>query len=172
MPDDVVVRCELRTGVELDRPLARSLARELRQAKALGTAARALRGRPLSEERLRQRLRMRGIPENVGDAAVGMLSAAGYVDDARLARGRASALAERGWGDGAILTRLAAEGLPQAEVAAAVAELEAEAVRAAPLAFGTDRRKAWSLLQRRGFDMETIETVLGQLDETGPDGLG
>src|SRR5213592_317507 len=126
VPDDVVVRSGLRAGVELDRPLARELARELRRAKALGTATRALRARPLSEERLRQRLRARGVSGRDGETAVATLSEAGYIDDGRLARGRAAALAERGWGDAAIVERLAGEGLAAAVVEPAVAALEPE----------------------------------------------
>jgi regulatory protein len=172
MPDDVVVRCGLRAGRQLDRPLARELARELRRAKALGAAARALRSRPLSEERLRQRLETRGVPAPAREAAVAALSQAGYVDDARLARGRAAALAERGWGDAAILDRLLGEGLPETEAESAVAELEPEPSRARRLAFGKDPKKLWGLLQRRGFDAETIESILGGLDEAFPEGLG
>ena len=172
MPDDVVVRSGLRAGVELDRPLARELARELRRAKALGTATRALRARPLSEERLRQRLRARGVSGRDGETAVATLSEAGYIDDGRLARGRAAALAERGWGDAAIVERLAREGLAAAVVEPAVAALEPEPLRAARLVSGQDPRKAWRLLERRGFEPETIEAVLGLLDETTADGLG
>jgi SOS response regulatory protein OraA/RecX len=172
IPEDAVVRSGLRAGIALDRPLARELARELRQAKALGAATRALRARPLSEQRLRERLRAKGIPDEAERAAVATLSAAGYVDDARLARGRALALAERGWGDAAIAARLSGEGLPAGEIDGAVAELEPETARAARLLFGKDPRKGWGLLQRRGFDLETIEAVLGPLDESVAEGLG
>jgi hypothetical protein len=37
---------------------------------------------------------------------------------------------------------------------------------------GLAPRKAWALLQRRGFDPETVEAVVGVLDEDGTDGLG
>jgi SOS response regulatory protein OraA/RecX len=157
----------------LDRSLARSLARELRQEQALATAVRSLRARPLSERRLRERLQDRGVRADAEEATVATLSEAGFVDDERLARGRAAALAERGWGDLAIKARLLAEGLPESAVAAAVAELELEAVRAGRLTTAAgSRRKAWTLLQRRGFAAETIEAVLGGLDETDADGLG
>jgi SOS response regulatory protein OraA/RecX len=165
VPDDVVVRCGLHSGLEIDRPLARSLARELRKASALATAERALRSRPLSEERLRRRLDERGVPAAACESAIDTLQRAGQVDDERLARGRASSLAERGWGDAAIVARLTGEGLPGSMVEAAVSALEPEPARAAFLAFGKDPRKAWTLLQRRGFDRETIEATLGGLDE-------
>jgi regulatory protein len=156
----------------LDRPLARALARELRNERALGTAVRSLRARPLSEQRLRERLQSRGVRGDAEQIALATLSAAGYVDDERLARGRAAALAERGWGDAAIAARLAGEGLSESDVEAAVAELEPEPARGTRLITGGDRRKAWTRLERRGFAPETIETLLGELDGTGADGLG
>jgi regulatory protein len=164
VPDDVVVRCGLHSGREIDRPLARALAQELRKANAVITAKRALRSRPLSKERLRRRLDQRGVPAAARESALDTLQRAGHVDDERLARGRASSLAERGWGDAAIVARLTGEGLPENMVEAAVSGLEPETARAAFLAFGKDPRKAWALLQRRGFDQETIEATLGGLD--------
>src|SRR5215468_8413663 len=55
--DAIVARCALRVDLPLDRPLARSLARELRYERTLTMAVRSLRSRPLSERRLRERLR-------------------------------------------------------------------------------------------------------------------
>jgi regulatory protein len=159
-------------GLPLDRLLARSLARELRRERALGAAVRSLRARPLSERRLRERLQSRGIRADAEEAAVATLSEAGFVDDARLARGRALALAERGWGDAAIEARLEGEGLTQPEIDAAIAELDPEPERTAHAIHGLAPRKAWDLLQRRGFDPETIESVLGGLDESEAEGLG
>jgi regulatory protein len=133
---------------------------------------RSLRVRPLSERRLRERLRTRGIRADVEEAALATLSDAGFVDDAQLARGRARALAERGWGDAGIAARLESEGLPEAEVGEAIASLEPESERARRVIRGLARRKAWGLLQRRGFDPETIESILGDLDEGEAEGLG
>jgi regulatory protein len=173
VPDGVVVRCSLSADAVLDRPLARSLARELRSERALGTAVRSLRARPISEQRLRERLRSRGVRRDAEETAVGTLTEAGFVDDGRLARGRAVALAERGWGNAAIEARLTGEGLRAPDVEAAVTELEPETDRAGALVAGLPPRKAWSLLQRRGFDSETIESVLGgDLDGSGAEGLG
>jgi regulatory protein len=166
------VRCALRVDLPLDRPLARSLARELRRERALGTAVRSLRTRPLSERRLRERLQSRGIRSDAEEAAVATLTEAGFVDDARLARGRALALAERGWGDAAIAARLEGEGLTQHEIAAAIEELDPEPERARLAIHGLAPRKAWGVLQRRGFDPETIESALAGLDESEGEGLG
>jgi SOS response regulatory protein OraA/RecX len=121
---------------------------------------------------LRERLQSRGIRPDAEEAAVATLAEAGFVDDARLARGRALALAERGWGDAAIEARLEDEGLAQPEVEAAIAELDPEVRRAARAIRGLAPRKAWSLLQRRGFDPETIDSALGALDGGAGEGLG
>jgi SOS response regulatory protein OraA/RecX len=173
LPDAAVVRSGLRVGLELDRALARTLAGELRRARALDTATRTLRSRPLSEQRLRERLRSRGTRAAAERAAVTTLTEAGYVDDGRLARGRAAALAERGWGNAAIAARLAGEGLGAGDVEAALEELAPERARAERLANGSESpRKVWSLLARRGFDAETIEGVVGTLDAEAADGLG
>lgn len=166
VPDDVVVRCGLRAGLKLGRPLLRDLRRELRRSEALATAVRTVSRRDISAVRLRQRLDARGIATQEAEAAVETLSAAGVVDDDRLARSRARALAERGWGDAAVAARLAQEGLPSQAVTSALAELPAERERAAELGARTpDRRALWRLLARRGFAPETIEDIVGPLDD-------
>jgi regulatory protein len=172
VPDEVALRCGLVAGLELDRTLARSLARELRKSKAVRIAVRALRARPLSEQQLQQRLRERGVLAADGRFALDALCAAGFVDDVRVAQGRAQALAERGWGDEAILERLRGEGLRDEHVLAALGELEPEAERAERSVQGREPPKAWALLRRRGFRPDTVEAVLGALDADGPDGLG
>jgi len=166
VPDDVVVRCGLRAGLELKRPLLRDLRRELRRSEALDVAVRTVSRRDVSAGRLRQRLGARGIASQEAEAAVETLSAAGVVDDERLARSRARGLAERGWGDAAISARLEQEGIGSGPVTASLAELPPEHERAAELAARTpDRLALWRLLARRGFAPETVEDVVGPLDE-------
>lgn len=173
VPDEVVVRCGLSAGVELDRPLLRLLRRELRRVEALDLAGRTLRRRDLSLRRLSERLERAGVAPAAGRSALLALSEARLVDDARLANGRAATLAERGWGNAAIAARLRAEGIPEAEAGSAIAKLEPEAARAARAAAAlSDPRKAWALLTRRGFDEETIEGVVETLDEETGGGLG
>lgn len=165
VPDDVVLRCGLAAGVELGRPLLRELRRELRRAEALAVATRALGRRELSRRRLEERLRARGVRPSAQAGALAALARAGLVDDERLARRRAAVLAERGQGDAAILARLGSEGIDAETARAAVAELADERERAASVAAtATDRRKAWSLLARRGFGHDAIESALGPLD--------
>jgi SOS response regulatory protein OraA/RecX len=173
VPDEVVVRCGLSSGIELDRPLLRLLRWELRRAEALDLAGRTLRRRDLSRRRLSERLERGGVAPAAGRSALLALSEARIVDDARLANGRAETLAERGWGNAAIAARLEAEGIPEAEAGSAIAKLEPEAPRAARVAAGvSDPRKAWGLLTRRGFDEETIGGVVETLDEETSGGLG
>jgi SOS response regulatory protein OraA/RecX len=165
VPDEVVLRCGLAPGVELDRPLLRALRRELRRAEALGFAVRTVARRDVSTRRLRERLTARGVSVEATESAVAMLRAAGVVDDARTAGSRARSLAERGWGDDAVAARLAGEGFGAEDVQAAVAELPPERERAIALATSRgDTRAAWKLLARRGFSEETVEDVLGVLD--------
>jgi hypothetical protein len=61
VPDDVVVSCGLRAGIELERPLLRDLRRALRRSEALEAAVRTVSRRDVSTRRLRQRLDARGI---------------------------------------------------------------------------------------------------------------
>jgi regulatory protein len=165
VPDDVVVRCRLIAGTELERPLLRKLRRELQRAEAVAFAGRALSARDLSRTRLKDRLRARGFPPAVGEGAVAALAEVGLVDDRRLGLMRAEALAERGWGDAAIEVRLRREDVPEEVVREALASLPPERERAAALAASVnDRRAAWNLLSRRGFALETAEEVVGVLD--------
>jgi regulatory protein len=165
VPDEVVVRCELYAGLTLDRPRLRLLRAELKRSEALATAGRAVAQRPLSRRRLAERLHRRGVPPAVEREAIGAIAAAGLLDDERLAGARAAALAEGGWGDLAIATRLRREGIEEADVSRALADLPAEAERAVALvARIPDRRKAWSLLARRGFTPDAVDDALGSLD--------
>lgn len=166
VPDDVVVRCGLHAGLALDRTRLRSLRTELQRAEALATAGRALARAPLSRRRLGERLRRRGVAPSAERTAVATLTSAGLLDDARLALERARGLAERGWGDLAVASRLEREGFEEKEVREALSALPPEASRAAELArkLGKARAKTWGALARRGFAPEAIEDALGALD--------
>jgi SOS response regulatory protein OraA/RecX len=100
------------------------------------------------------------------------LTEAHILDDARFAATRAGALAERGWGDAAIVARLEAEGISEGQAREALGALPPETERAARLSQGLDPAKAWALLARRGFNEETIEAVVGSLDAEAAGGLG
>lgn len=166
MPDEVVLRCGLASGLELDRPLLRRIRRELRSAEALALAGRALARRDLSARRLEERLERAKVRRPVATGAVRRLAEARVVDDARVARGRATSLAARGWGDAAILGRLERDGIDEAVAREALADLPAEGERAARLvAPEGDRRRAAALLVRRGFSVDAIEHAVGGLDD-------
>jgi SOS response regulatory protein OraA/RecX len=151
----------LSVGRLLDREAARTLARELRRAEALGVAVRALRHRDLSRSRLEARLRERGSGEEARAAALETLERAGLVDDGRVAAGRAESLAGRGFGDAAIRASLEAEGLSAEHVEAALAGLAPEAERA----------RDW--LARRGGGLKTLRWLAAKgFDPTGLEDLG
>jgi SOS response regulatory protein OraA/RecX len=159
---DVVVRASLAEGRSLDRAALRLLRRELRRAEALAVAGRALHHRDLSRRRLAERLERAAVPPAAAAESLAALERAGAVDDARVARVRAHALADRGYGDEAIRHRLLTEGLDEGLVGEALAELPGEAARAAPLIArrGAGPRTA-RYLAGRGFGEEALEAALG-----------
>ncbi|MDQ3858086.1 MAG: RecX family transcriptional regulator, partial [Actinomycetota bacterium] len=86
----------------------------------------------------------------------------GVVSDERLARARAQALAERGYGDAAIAARLEDDGVGREHAEAALAELLPESERASAFVRPEgDPARAARRLARRGFRRESIETALG-----------
>ena len=162
LPVDVVVRASLAEGRSLDRAALRLLRRELRRAEALHVAGRALRHSDLSRRRLAERLERAAVPPAAAAESLAALERAGAVDDTRVARVRAHALADRGYGDEAIRHRLLTEGLAEGLVGEALAELPGEAERAAPLIArrGAGPRTA-RYLASRGFGEEALEAALG-----------
>jgi regulatory protein len=158
VPADAVVRTGLAVGRPLDRETARTLARELRRARALTDAVRALRHRDLSRRRLDERLQRRGAGERARSAALETLERSGLVDDARVAASRAAALAGRGYGDAAIRFALEGERIAAELVEDALAGLEPEPERARRLlGSGSDPDpKAVRRLAAKGFDSETL----------------
>jgi regulatory protein len=173
VPDDVVVRAGLAAGVELDRPTLRRLRAELSRARAVGLAARTVARRDVSVRELEDRLARAEVAPSTAVDVVAALQRVGAVDDARFARARAAALAERGYGDAAIGARLESAGVSEGLVREALAELPPESERARALvAREHDRAESVRLLARRGFSADTVEDVLGPLDCDGSAGLG
>jgi len=168
VPADAVVRAGLLVGRSLDRETARTLGRELRRARALDVAARALRYRDHSRRSLEERLARRDVRPDASDAALAALERAGLVDDARVASTRADTLAERGYGDAAIRFDLERQGLAGELVDGAVAALVPERDRARRLVErrGADTKTArW--LAGRGFDAASVEDAIGPFAEDG-----
>jgi regulatory protein len=162
LPLDVVAQTRLRVGEELDRPRLRELARELRRARAVDVALRAVARREQSAAELDRRLGRRGVAPGLRAETMGRLKRAGLIDDERYALRRAESLAERGHGDASIVWRLARDGVTAEAAAAAVAALPAELERARRLveARGAGPRTARELA-RRGFGEDAVEGALG-----------
>ena len=104
----------------------------------------------------------RAVPPAERARAVETLTRTGLLDDGRFARGRARALAARGYGDAAIRFDLERQGVRPEVAAEALAELEPERERAVRLAASAGGAvRAARLLTRRGFGEDAIEAVAG-----------
>ena len=162
VPADVVVRARLGVGEALERPRLRELARELRRARAVDTALRAVSRREQSAAELDRRLRRKGFAPGVREETLNRLEHVGLVDDERYAMRRAESLAERGHGDEAIRWRLERDGVAGETASKAVAALPPERQRARLVvaARGAGLRTA-AELARRGFGEDAVEEALG-----------
>jgi regulatory protein len=129
---------------------------------ALGLAGRALARRDRSAAELEAQLERRGIDAEEREAAVGRLTELGYIDDERFARNRAEALAERGYGDAAIVHDLEQRGIGADVVEQALAELAPETARAARIAaVSGSTAKTARALAAKGFSEDAIEAAVG-----------
>jgi len=169
VPADVVVRVRLGVGEELDRPRVRELARELRRARAVDTALRAVSRREQSAAELDRRLRDRGFAPELREETLNRLERVGLVDDERYAMRRAESLSERGQGDEAIRWRLERDGVSDETAAKALAALPPERQRARLVvaAQGAGPRTARELA-RRGFGEDAVEEALGHAVADAP----
>lgn len=162
LPEDVVARAGLASGLELERPLLRVLRRELRRHRALAVATRVLRTGPLSERRLDERLRRAGFVERERVQTLGILQRAGFLNDQRFAHSRAELLAERNAGDALIRHDLERQGIDGETVVRALAALEPESTRALQVAASRGGGVAAArYLARRGFGEAAIEAAVG-----------
>ena len=123
-------------------------------------ASRALRSRDLSAAELDDRLTRARITPAARTETIERLTGAGAVDDARFARSRAEALANRGAGNFLIRDDLEKRGIAPGAVEAAIDLLEPERVRAARIC---SRRgaglKTARYLTRKGFSEDAIESA-------------
>jgi regulatory protein len=164
LPEEVVVRAGLSDGIALERPILRTLRRELRRHRALAAATGALRMRSLSKRRLDERLRRAGFVAHERAEALAILSRAGFVDDERFALARAELLAGRGAGDALIRHELRDQGVDEETSARALSALEPEAIRATRVAAAKGRGVAAArYLARRGFGEEAIEAAVDDI---------
>lgn len=122
---------------------------------------RHLKARRL-ELRAKKKLKRKGAPPEVVDAALARLEELGYLNDEEYARRRAYVLAERGYGDYLILARLEALGLSEDIARAAVLGLPEELAEPRRLARlvehspGLSREKLIRRLAARGFPMDLV----------------
>jgi SOS response regulatory protein OraA/RecX len=161
IPLDVAARSGLSVGLELDRERLRTLRRELRSGDAVAAGTRALARHDRSEHGLRGILERKGVGEREREEAIAALRRHGALDDKRFAEARATALAERGFGNTAIAFKLEQDGIEPEASAAALDALEPERERAVCLAArrGASARTArW--LAARGFAPESVEAAL------------
>ena len=126
-------------------------------------AARALQHRDRSRRQLDERLARAGVDDAGRAEALETLERVGYVDDARYALARATALANRGYGDDGIRHLLEADGIGAEVVTGALAALEPEGQRAAEVVarLGPGAKTAASLA-RKGFGDDAVEAAAGE----------
>jgi regulatory protein len=153
---------------------------------AIDAALRLLSIRARSRRELKLAMARRGLGESVQDAALSRLEELGYVDDARFARDRASALLRNGkLGPRAVLQRLRGHGLSEEQAKQALADSERalsfDPLEAARLVLHKrglagralepkEKSKAVRLLHARGFADGTIEQLLGVSElDLGPE---
>jgi SOS response regulatory protein OraA/RecX len=123
-----------------------------------------------SEAEVEAHLRRLGFSGAAVSATLRRLRDRRFLDDGELARARARALAERGYGDCRILYDLERRGIGAELVTAAIGELAPERVRARSVLGRQSRgrgalRSAWRTLLQRGFSPESAEAVLGRPGE-------
>jgi regulatory protein len=149
--------------VELDRPRARRVARELRRHEAMAKAAGVIRRRDVSTAELTTRLERAQVDPATRSEVVERLSASGAVDDARFAEQRARSLAERNAGDLLIRHDLSNRGISREVVEAAIESLEPETDRARIV---VERRgtgpKTARYLAGKGFSEDAVESACGE----------
>jgi regulatory protein len=184
--DNVVARFKLREGLTLTEDEVKQIAQgEVRQ-ECLDYALKYLGMRLHSRAELRRKLVRREYGDQVIDAVLDDLARMGYLDDARFAKTKALSAAEhKHHGRRRAYVELIKAGVKKDVADAALddvyetsdstaaarhlAEKKAPSLR--KLDPMTARRRLAGMLQRRGFDYETIKPVIDQVlgDTDRPD---
>ncbi|HEY7152128.1 MAG TPA: RecX family transcriptional regulator [Solirubrobacterales bacterium] len=144
-----------------------------RRADAFEVALATLRRKERGTSELAGWLRARGYGDREVDAAIARLADAGELDDERFARAYAEdKRALRGWGSERIREGLAARGIAEPWIEAALSgDSEADQVararglleaRGKPLAVEADRARALGFLIRRGYGYEVAHEAIHQ----------
>jgi regulatory protein len=176
--DNVVARFRLRVGMNLtDAQVAQIERGEVRQ-ECFDDAMKYLKSRLHSRAELRRKLVRREHPEPMIDEVLSELGRMGYLDDARFAKTKALAAAEhKHHGRRRAFVELLKAGVKREVADAALDDVyeQTDSLAAArmlaekkagslkklePL---VSRRRLAGMLQRRGFDYETIKPVIDQV---------
>ena len=147
-------------------------------AAAEDTAARILTGAAQTEVSLRRRLEQRGYTATAARAAALTMAQRGYLDDTAFAESVAGRRLRRGYGRAVVAAELRARGVGEAPLHQALRGVGMDDEREAALRLARrlwdrhervedDRRVARvaGALARRGFDGETVRSVLRTLCE-------
>jgi regulatory protein len=185
LSDNVVAQFRLRDGMALtDEQVAQIAAGEVRQ-ECFDSAMTYAGARMHSRAELRRKLARREYGDAVIDGVLADLTRLGYLDDARFAHAKAASLAEHKHHG----RRRAYQELIRAGVRKDVAETALNDVyeQTDPLAAATTlaekraaslkrldplvaRRRLAGMLQRRGFEYETIKPVIDRVLGSGREG--
>jgi regulatory protein len=176
--DNVVARFRLRVGMNLtDAQVAQIEQGEVRQ-ECFDDAMKYLKSRLHSRAELRRKLVRREHPEEMIDQVLSELGRMGYLDDARFARTKALAAAEhKHHGRRRAFVELLKAGVKRDVADAALDDVyeqsdslaaarmlaEKKAPSLKKLEPMVARRRLAGMLQRRGFDYETIKPVIDQV---------
>lgn len=178
LSDNVVARFRLREGMSLTDDQVKEIARgEVRQ-ECLDYAMKYLGARLHSRAELRRKLVRREYGDQVIDGVLDDLARMGYLDDARFAKTKALSAAEhKHHGRRRAYVELIKAGVKKDvadaalddvydkndSVAAARHLAEKKAASLKKLDPMVARRRLAGMLQRRGFDYETIKPVIDQV---------
>jgi len=163
LPTPLVDGLGFTIGTELTRPLLRTLRRQLRRHEAASKAERILASSDTSTARLGAALERSGVALRDRESLLDTLASSGLLCDARASQARATALANRGYGNLAIELKLETEGYEAADRQDAVESLDGESARAQRILedkkFEPLQAARW--LARRGFDEDICESIAG-----------
>jgi len=175
--ENVVARFRLREGIDLTEQQVAAI--ELGQVKqeCFDSAIKFLQSRLHSTSELRRKLSRKEWGTNVIEATLADLARLGYLDDEKYARTRAlSAAQHRHHGPRRAMAELLRAGVKQDVAAKALADVftdadntstaRALAMKQAPRLRKLDpmvaRRRLAGMLQRRGFDYDTIKPIIDE----------
>lgn len=172
---------DLRIGMALEAEAAEALEGRAAEAAALETVGRMLARRPHAVGEVRVRLARTGVAPEVIDRVVARLVESGDLDDAAFAkawvenravfRPRSAAMIRaelRKKGLGSEVIEAALPGMDEHEAAAEAAARIARS--SASLDPEARRRRLYAYLARRGFDYETIRSVVRSIEDASAEG--